>query len=107
MLSAFMNIYVTSHAKHVVLLNNMQWLPADQQKQVRDIERKIVRIFRDLVSQIRPDLNEKTRLGITMSLIGSINWTYIWFKDNGALSATDFADLAAGLFLDGIWKMHD
>ncbi len=102
LLTAFMEIYVTSHAKHVVLLNDLHWLPKSQQKQIREIERKVVKIFRDLVYQIRPDLDEKVRLGMAMALLGSINWTYIWFKEDGALMPSTFAELSASLFFGGV-----
>jgi|ERR1700733_10332577 TetR/AcrR family transcriptional regulator len=102
LLRSFMQIYVASHAKHVVLLNDLHWLPEPQQKCIREIERSVVKIFRDLVFKLRPDLNEKTRLGLAMALLGSVNWTYIWFKDGGSLTPDNFADLAATLFFDGV-----
>lgn len=101
LLRSFMEIYVTSRAKHVVLLNDLHWLPGEQQAIIRDTERGVTRIFRDLVAEIRPDLNEATRTGLAMSLLGSINWTYIWFQQDGSLSSQHFADLAATLFFNG------
>ena len=102
LLRSFMAIYVASHAKHVVLLNDLHWLPEEQQRQIRDIERSVVKIFRDLVLQLRPDLDEKTRTGLAMALLGSVNWTYIWFRAGGALTPENFADLAAALFFKGV-----
>ncbi len=105
LLRSFMQIYVASHAKHVVLLNDLHWLPELQQKTIRDTERSVVKIFRDLVFQLRPDLNEKTRTGLAMALLGSVNWTYIWFNEGGSLSPDNFADLASTLFFDGVKKI--
>jgi AcrR family transcriptional regulator len=102
LLRSFMQIYVASHSKHVVLLNDLHWLPEPQQKRIREIERSVVKIFRDLVFKLRPDLNEKTRTGLAMALLGSVNWTYIWFKEGGSLTPENFADLAAALFFDGV-----
>lgn len=102
LLSVFMNIYVSSHAKHIVLLNDLHWLPENQQKEIKEIERQVVKIFRDLVAKLRPDLDENTCLGLSMSLLGTINWTYIWFKEAGALSPAEFADIAASLFFGGV-----
>ncbi|MDR3615743.1 MAG: TetR/AcrR family transcriptional regulator [Candidatus Obscuribacterales bacterium] len=107
LLRSFMEIYVSSHAKHVVLLNDLHWLPSDQQSLIRDTERGVIKIFRDLVAEIRPDLNEPTRTGLAMSLLGSINWTYIWFDKNGTLSPQHFADLAASLFFSGAKSITD
>lgn len=102
LLRSFMNIYVDSHAKHVVLLNDLHWLAPDQQNQIKEIEKSVVKVFRDLVFALRPDLNDKTRTAMAMALLGSINWTYIWFKQDGALTPETFADLTACLFFDGV-----
>ena len=67
LLRSFMHIYVASHAKHVVLLNDLHWLPEPQQQRIREIERNVVKIFRDLVFRLRPDLNEQTRIGLAMA----------------------------------------
>jgi AcrR family transcriptional regulator len=106
LLSLFMDIYVSSRDKHVVLLNDLHWLAEDQQREIEDLERQVVRIFRDLVTDIRPDLDEKTRLALSMSIMGSLNWTYIWFKENGLLSPGAFAEIIATNFLAGL-KIHD
>jgi hypothetical protein len=55
-----------------------------------------------LVTDIRPDLDEKTRLALSMSILGSLNWTYIWFKPDGILSAKTFAEITATNFLSGV-----
>ena len=102
LLELFMDIYVSSRDKHVVLLNDLHWLAEEQQIEIRDLERKVVRIFRDLVTDIRPDLEEKTRLALSMSILGSLNWTYIWFKPDGMLSPKLFAEITANNFLSGV-----
>jgi AcrR family transcriptional regulator len=102
LLELFMDIYVTSRDKHVVLLNDLHWLAEDQQVEIRELERKVVRIFRDLINDIRPDLAEPTRLALSMSILGSLNWTYIWFKPDGILSPKTFAEITANNFLLGI-----
>jgi AcrR family transcriptional regulator len=106
LLRSFMDIYVSSRDKHVVLLNDLHWLPDIQQKQIREKERRVVEIFKALVRGVRPDLNTKTVTAMTMSLMGSINWTYIWFKEDGALSPGKFADITAGLFFAGVENLE-
>ena len=102
LLRSFMEIYVGSRDKHVVMLNDLHWLPEIQQKEIREKERKVVEIFKELVRGVRPDLSAKTVTAMTMSLMGSINWTYIWFKEDGALTPQKFADITAALFFTGI-----
>ena len=102
LLEIFMEIYVSSRDKHVVLLNDLHWLPENQQQEIRELERKVVRVFRNIVTEIRPDLDETKRLALSMSLLGSLNWTYIWFKPGGVLSPKSFAAITAENFLSGI-----
>jgi AcrR family transcriptional regulator len=107
LLRSFMAIYVSARAKHVVLLNDLHWLPELQQKEIRELERQVVDIFKELVRAVRPCLSEKTVTALSMSLMGSINWTYIWFKPEGPLTAQKFADITAGLFFAGIDSIDD
>lgn len=107
LLRSFMSIYVSARDKHVVLLNDLHWLPEKQQKQIRELERKVIDIFKSLVRTIRPELGEKTVTALSMSLMGSINWTYIWFKPDGALTPQKFADITAGLFFAGIDSVEE
>jgi len=107
LLRAFMAIYVSARAKHVVLLNDLHWLPEQQQKEIRELEREVIDIFKELVRALRPDLSEKTVTAMSMSLMGSINWTYIWFKPEGPLTPQKFADMTAGLFFAGINSIEE
>jgi len=107
LLRSFMSIYVSARAKHVVLLNDLHWLPEKEQRQIRELERKVIEIFKSLVRSIRPELSEKTITALAMSLMGSINWTYIWFKAEGPLTANKFADITASLFFDGIKQLEE
>jgi TetR/AcrR family transcriptional regulator len=102
LLRTFMTIYVTSHAKHAVMLNDLHWLSGTQQSEIKELERKIVGVFRQLVREVRPDLSADLANAVAMSLMGSINWTYIWFKPGGKLTAEGFADVTADLFFEGI-----
>lgn len=100
---ALMRLYVSSRDKHVVLLNNLHCLPQAQQKQIKDLERQVLQIIKDLLSKLRTDLKPSTRTSLAMYLMGAINWTYTWFKAPGPVSESEFADLATSTFLNGIY----
>jgi TetR/AcrR family transcriptional regulator len=106
LLRAFMAIYVSARAKHVVLLNDLHWLAAVQQSQVRAKERRVVEIFKELVRLIRPKMPAETVTAMAMSLMGSINWTYIWFKEEGPLTPESFADITATMFFSGVGSVE-
>lgn len=98
---ALMQLYVSSREKHIVLLNDLHCLPLEQQAEIREQEKRVVNVIKDLLSTMRPDLNPSMTTSLTMYLMGAINWTYTWFKPQGAVSAREFADLATLTFLNG------
>jgi AcrR family transcriptional regulator len=99
---ALMRLYVSSRDKHVVLLNSLHCLPEAQQKEIKNLERRVLQVIRDQVAKLRPDLNASRRSALAMYLMGAVNWTYTWFDVAGPLSEDDFADLATTTFLSGV-----
>lgn len=99
---ALMHLYMNSRDKHVVLLNDLHCLPADKQKQIRDLERRVLAVIKDLLKKLRPDLPAPVLTSLTMYLMGAINWTYTWFKPQGSMSPNQYADLATTTFLNGL-----
>lgn len=103
LIRALMALYVSSRDKHVVLLNSLHCLPQDQQKQIKDLEKRVLQVIKDLLAELRPGLDAPSKTSLAMYLMGAINWTYTWFKAQGAVSAKEFADLATAVFLNGIY----
>ena len=69
------------------------------------LERRIVMRFSTLLREIHPELVSKERpllMPVTMSLFGMMNWVYMWFKEGGAISRDDYADVATTLILEGV-----
>jgi hypothetical protein len=99
-----MAIYVRAQAKHVVLLAELGSLPADQQREIRGLERRVVDLVADVVRRLDGPLAAKRRsvMPITMMLFGMINWTYTWYRPDGPIEPEQLADLAADLFLNGL-----
>lgn len=98
------SLYMESQDKHIALMNNLKALSPEQQKTVKELERKLVQIIKSIVAKLRPDLSEPLQTSLTMYLMGAINWTYTWFKPQGAVSSEQFAQLATTMFLDGLHK---
>lgn len=99
---ALMRLYGTSRDKHIILLNNLHCLSLPQQKQIKDLEKKVVQVIKELLAKLQPELKAPTRSAMAMYLMGAINWTYTWFQSRGAVSEKEFADLATSLFLNGV-----
>ncbi len=99
---ALMDLYMSSRDKHVVLLNDLHCLPEAQQVEIKEEERKVLQVIKDLITKLRPDLKPPQVTSLTMYLMGAVNWTYTWFKPQGPVTAEEFADLATATFLNGI-----
>lgn len=89
---------------HKVQLGGTPGLPDEQRQEIHAIERRIVQRFAAVLRAVNPALEgEKPLLmATTMSLFGMMNWAYLWFRDDGPLSRSDYADLTTQLILDGI-----
>lgn len=99
--------YRTAANFHQVLLNGTGSLTEAQRLELREMERRIVKAFSDVLVDINPALADN-RAGVTpvtMSLFGILNWVYTWFRPSGALSREGYADMVTALFLDGAAAM--
>jgi AcrR family transcriptional regulator len=102
MITALLEAYRDADAQHQVQLNNLKLLPADKQEMLRAKERRLVALFAAAVAEAEPSIGDGPYLKpITMSLFGMLNWHYLWFREDGDLSRTDYARLATQLILGG------
>ncbi|SEL12518.1 TetR/AcrR family transcriptional regulator [Roseivivax marinus] len=90
---------------HKVQLNAADALPEAERAAIRTLERRIVRRVSAVFVTLRPDLasgEPALLMPVTMSLFGMLNWVYMWFRDDGALTREAYAEIATGLMLDGV-----
>lgn len=102
---AVLDIYRDSDDQHKVQLNATSALNEAQKAEIRAIERRIVRRFSAVLREINPGLDSRERpllMPVTFSLFGMMNWVYMWFRDGGAISREDYAEVATTLMLEGI-----
>ncbi|MBI3451524.1 MAG: TetR/AcrR family transcriptional regulator [Rhodospirillales bacterium] len=101
---AHLRLYATARARHILLLNELDALPAAEKAEIVGLERRLVRLVADLIGRLAPPIRERRELRVptAMAFYGMINWTYTWYRPNGRLTPESFADLAVDLFLDGI-----
>jgi AcrR family transcriptional regulator len=97
----FVHEYETSRTRHIVLLNDVKFLPPTERDIVIKQEREVVQSFADLiVATYRIDPARAKVL--TMSVFGMINWTFTWLKPDGPLSYAQFAETVVGMLEGGL-----
>lgn len=105
LLRALMAIYVGARPKQIVLLTELDRLPPHEQDQIRALERRLVDMVADLLVRLAPQMGSARPMRTkptTMMLFGMINWTFTWYRAEGALAPQQLADLAADLVLGGV-----
>lgn len=108
LIAALLAAYEGADALHKVQLNELTALPLERQQELKSYERRLVDRFASVLRDINPALGRGNRLlkPVTMSLFGMINWSYLWFRPNGPLSRTAYADLVTQMTVDGIANLR-
>ncbi len=96
--------YRDADDEHRVQINAMGTLPPELAEELRGLERQLVTHFSTVLKAVNPALEQERRLlkPVTMSFFGMLNWVYLWFRPEGAMSRSDYADLATTLILQGV-----
>ena len=103
LVARFMMEYDHSQNQHMVLVQDVKFLQANQADTVAGKQRQVVNAFAELVEQIEPGLKARhLDKPITMILFGMINWTFTWFKTEGELKHADMSTIVTHIFLDGL-----
>lgn len=104
LLAAWMARYAGARARHVVLLNGLDFLPPDRRSEVVHRQRALVARLERLLTAIRPALaQDRARLRATAMLaFGMINWTHTWYDPAGPVDPQALAALASDLLLNGL-----
>lgn len=102
-ISAFMRRAATSRSEHLVLVNDVHFLPEDKRQSVRALEGRLVELLIGLLGEINPQLMKqaKVRTPYAMLLFGMMIWTFTWYEKGGAISTEELATRISTLFLHG------
>jgi TetR/AcrR family transcriptional regulator len=103
LVAALLDAYRESDHEHQVQINAMKYLPANQQEELKDLERRLVSLFAGAIRAVEPALGDARGLlkPVTMSLFGMLNWHYMWFRPDGKIGRDDYARIASRLVIDG------
>jgi AcrR family transcriptional regulator len=100
----FMSLYSGAAARHKVLLNDLDKLPAGLRAEITGDERKLMGLVRATLCELHPQLlqDPARATALTMLYFGMINWTHSWYDPSGPLPPPDLADMVARLVAQGL-----
>jgi len=101
---SFMHRYVGAAARHKVLLNELDSLPAERRADIISRQRRLIDVVEKLLVEIQPKLKRRKRAQMPAAMLyfGMINWTHTWFRADGGATAMEVADMAADIALRGL-----
>lgn len=104
LVGALLIAYEGADSTHRVQINDLASLPTDRQVPLKDFQRKLARRFSEALAALDPALarSPQTLMPVTMSLFGMVNWSYLWFKPDGPMTRSQYADLVTRIMTRGI-----
>ena len=97
----FMQVYAHAQNEHRVLTEDVKFLADADRDAVLAGQRRVVAAFAKAIAALRPDLRG-LHTPLAMLLFGTINWTFTWLLEGGALTHATLAPLVVQLFLGGL-----
>ncbi|PWR17626.1 TetR/AcrR family transcriptional regulator [Zavarzinia compransoris] len=105
LVDSLMKTYVRNREKHIILMRETNALNGEQQQSLRKAQSDMVHDMATLVSRLhRTEALHHPKLSTAVGLIllGSLNWTYTWFGEDGPMTSGQFAALVSEIFLNGV-----
>ena len=101
--SAFVQEGAKSRNHHLVLMNDIKFLPPAQHEDVRKMELELMHLMVGLLRELNPErmAQAKVRTPYALLLFGMVIWTFTWYEKTGAISPAELAERISELFLDG------
>jgi len=87
-----------------VLFNEMKFLPEEDQRKLREIERRQAQQLRGIILAINPKLAKRKEVvaPVTFLVFGALNWTYTWYDPKRELSPNKIIDLSTRMMIGAI-----
>ena len=107
MIEGLLELYRDADDEHRVQTGSLSALPKNRQEQLKNLERQLVRTFSSALKEVVPSLAEPGAplLPVTMSLFGMLNWHYMWFRNDGSITRSDYSRIVKTLILEGAKKL--
>ena len=95
LIGALLGQYRQAGNTHKLLTFDLPVLPPAQQQTLRQTERRIMTSFETALADAAAEAGRKAPLDgpRAMMLFGTLNWTYTWFREDGAMTLDAYSDL--------------
>ena len=103
----FVNSFVVGAARsrneHIMLMNDLKFLPTAQQKEIRQLEVRMTQLMQGLLGEINPEVMQTKAMQKPYALLlyGMMIWTFSWYQRSGSISPSDLAQRISDLFIHG------
>lgn len=103
LVGALLGAYKDADHQHKIQINELSKLAPAKRQQLIALERELVLLFSAAIGAVNKTVGASPQLlkPVTMSLFGMLNWHYMWFREGGAMSREEYADLATQLLIEG------
>lgn len=103
-----MELNAANKAEQIVLLNDWNQLDQPLKAEIGAAQRKIISIVKDALARLDAShrMTPKFATSYAMSLLGSLNYTYVWYDPEGPVTPQEYADQVIDVFLCGFLQ-HD
>ncbi len=97
-----------SRNEHLMLMNDIKFLPKPQLDKIRRLEVEVTEILEGLLREINPELMGEERMSkpYALLLFGMMIWTFSWYRRNGSISPQELGERIASLFVHGFMNQR-
>jgi AcrR family transcriptional regulator len=102
-IDSFMQGAAKSRDEHIILMNDLKYLPPVQLKEIRKLEVEMTALLEGLLREMNPQLmaEERVRTPYALLLYGMMIWTFSWYRRNGPIPPAELARRISELFVHG------
>ena len=100
---SFMRGAARERDQHIILMNDLKYLPRAQLKAVQAMEVRMTELLNQLLVPINPALmgDERLHKPYALLLFGMMIWTFSWYRPSGDISPKELASRISNLFVHG------
>jgi AcrR family transcriptional regulator len=100
---SFMQGAARSRDEHIMLMNDLKFLPRGQREHVRKLEIEMTSLMQGLLREMNPQVMAQGRVETPYALLlyGMMIWTFTWYRRNGPIAPAELARRISELFVNG------